>query len=998
MRCMQILAVLTSVVLLPAVVSAQATLAGTVKDASGAVLPGVTVEAASPALIEKVRSVITDGTGQYRIVDLRPGTYTATFTLPGFSTVKREGIELSGSFTATINVELTVGALDETITVTGEAPTVDVQSATRQRVMDAEVIAAIPTGRSYFDLTVLVPGVNFSSPVGGTGQDVGGSRGPAPAGLTAHGSHEDTQRITYNGVSLGTLVGSANRSVAIPNPSAYQEMTIDTGGATADQGQGGVRINFIPRDGGNSFKGSSFLTFATAAMQGDNFTQELRDRGLRTPNSIKRLWDINPGLGGPIMKDRLWFFGTLRHQRAENYIAGLFPNLNADNIAAWTYAPDLSRKAYNSVDWKDAQIRLTWQATPKNKFATSYNWQKRCYCFNGNATTSQEAHPALRKTPSRIATVEWSSPLSNRVLLEAVGLYHLEKLTDDPPPWNPLAISVTEQGGLIPGLIYRAGTTYNLTRNAVWYYRAAASYISGAHAVKVGFNDGRGWMQSTTYANQVVSYRFNNGVPNQLTQYAAPFGSRSEQDHDGGIYAQDRWSVGRLALTMGVRYDFYSNSFPEQHVGPSPLAPTRDFTFPRQDSLSWKDVTPKLAVAYNVFGDGKTALKASLNKYVSGYGLAGIATVANPAASLVTSTTRNWTDANGNFVAECNLLNPAANGECGGLANTNFGNAVVGTRIDPNLAKGWGLRGYDWEFTTGVQREVLPRVSVDVAYFRRWFGNFVTYDDRALAPSDFDQFSITAPVDARLPNGGGYTVSGLYDRKPATFGRPADLFVSLTDNYGKQIEHFNGLDLTVNARMQNGLVVQGGLSTGRTTKDDCETVANNPEFRNYSEPVGGAPSVGNFAVSAWRPVQFCHTQTPFLTQVKFLGSYTVPRIDVQMSATYQTLPGPSIIANYNAPNAVVAPSLGRPLAGNAPNIAVNIMDPAASYGDRLHQIDLRIGKLLPFGRMRNSISLDIFNALNSSVPTQENVNFAAFRVPLGILPARFMKVSWQLDF
>ncbi|MBI4520274.1 MAG: carboxypeptidase regulatory-like domain-containing protein, partial [Gemmatimonadetes bacterium] len=197
---------MASAVLVPTTVFAQGSITGVVRDSSGAVLPGVTVEAESPAIIERVRTAVTDGTGQYRITELRPGAYSVTFTLAGFNTFKREGVQITGSFNATIDAELRVGALAETITVTGETPIVDVQSTTRQRVMDQEAISTLPTGRNMFNLGVLVPGLSIST--GGlASQDVGGALGPETRALVAHGGRTNDQRFMMNGVSLSSMIG-----------------------------------------------------------------------------------------------------------------------------------------------------------------------------------------------------------------------------------------------------------------------------------------------------------------------------------------------------------------------------------------------------------------------------------------------------------------------------------------------------------------------------------------------------------------------------------------------------------------------------------------------------------------------------------------------------------------------------------------------------------------------------------------------------------------------
>ncbi|MBI4264898.1 MAG: carboxypeptidase regulatory-like domain-containing protein, partial [Acidobacteria bacterium] len=273
---------------------------GVVRDSSGGVLPGVTVEAASPVLIEKVRTAVTDGNGRYQIVDLRPGAYTVTFTLAGFSTVRREGISLAGSIAAPLDVELRVGALEETITVTGEAPVVDVQSTTRQAVLGADIIQALPTARNYVTLARLIPGTSGGgTDVGGSNlQDVGGS-------VTIHGSRTQDQRVTLNGINTMTLQAGGNIGGQIPDVGSANEVTVDHTAVSAELPTGGVRINFVPKDGGNTFASSTFFTFSNGGLQGSNFTQALRDAGLGTPNEVKYNFDINESVGGPVRRDRV---------------------------------------------------------------------------------------------------------------------------------------------------------------------------------------------------------------------------------------------------------------------------------------------------------------------------------------------------------------------------------------------------------------------------------------------------------------------------------------------------------------------------------------------------------------------------------------------------------------------------------------------------------------------------------------------------------------------
>ena len=994
------LMLLSSLVLVPSAAQAQASLTGVVRDTSGAVLPGVTVEAASPALIEKVRSVVTDSTGQYRIENLRPGSYTVTFTLPGFATSRREGIELTGTFVASVNAEMRVGAVEETITVTGESPVVDVQSTTRQQVLDQALIGAIPSGRNAASMAALLPGVTIvNQDVGG----LGGESGSAAGAITVHGNSE--VRTLVNGLSVHSAQGSG--STGVGNIAAYQEMAVDISGISAEQKEGGVRMNLIPKEGGNRYTGSFYAGFANSSMQGSNFSQELKDRGLSTPNTLDKYVDLNPSFGGPVKRDAVWFYTTIRYNRAVNF-APIFYNKNAGNPALWTYEPDTSRgAAVNDGTFKGGNARLTWQATPKHKLAVAYDYQNNCQCPRSlTAELSPESnirnHAFL--SPKDFTFVDWTAPLTSRLLLEAGFVKHREHayrayqniyFTNN--PGNARLNAVTEQS---TNLTYRAA---NGDSTDTWNYtdllRATASYITGAHAFKIGVN--LGFPRQTQWIYNIdspMSFRFNNGVPNQLTLLATPY-LRETDSYDHGAFVQDRWTLDRLTVTAGLRYDYFHVSFPAATVGPGEFVPTRSLSLPADDGVRWHDLEPRSGAAYDLFGDGKTALKVSLNRYLAYYPLPnsgseeGTFTVnMAPVARLVTRTDRSWADANRNFVPDCDLLNPNANSECGAMSNRDFGSTRPGVAYDPDTVTGWNKRDYNWQFAAGVQRELMPRVSLDVGYYRTWFGNFVVTDNRALTPADFDRFSVVAPRDQRLPDGGGYTVDGLYNVKPDKFSVPADNLITYARNYGGQTRRWDGVDISVNARPRDGLMLQAGTSSGRTTTDVCDIVDDLPET------LLGARNVGDANANVWLPASNCRQQSDLLTNFKFLGTYTIPRIDLQVSTTVQSYPGPQIVANYVATNAVVAPGLGRPLSGGAANMTVNIVEPGTMYGERSNQVGLRIAKVLGFGGSRTIASVDIYNLFNAdAVLTQSNA-FASWQRPQSILNPRWAKVVLQLDF
>src|SRR6478735_7044155 len=294
---------------LPLMARAQGSITGSVKDPSGALLPGVTVEASSPALIEKTRSAVTDGSGQYRIVDLRAGVYSVTFTLTGFSTVKREGIELTGSFTATINADMKVGSLEETITVTGETPIVDTQSVRRQTTVSNDIISNMPAARSYAGVMMLIPATTTQA---GANLDIQVTPGMLVFG--GAGGRTNEARIQVDGLNTGAAFNGAGVSSYVVDIGNAQEISMTTSGGLGEAEVGGPSFSIVPKTGGNSIKGSVYQSNVTRGMVGDNYTQALKDAGLTTPGKLFKLWDSNVGVGGPIAKDKVWFFFQFRDQ------------------------------------------------------------------------------------------------------------------------------------------------------------------------------------------------------------------------------------------------------------------------------------------------------------------------------------------------------------------------------------------------------------------------------------------------------------------------------------------------------------------------------------------------------------------------------------------------------------------------------------------------------------------------------------------------------------
>jgi len=983
-----------------------AAISGVVKDASGAVLPGVTVEAASPALIEKTRTAITDTTGQYRLEALRPGTYTVTFSLAGFESVKREGIELSGSFTATINAELRVGSVEETVTVSGQSPIVDVQDAVEQRVMTHEVIDTVPVGaKNYYSVSVLQPGVAT------TAQDVGGYLGDAMTSLSAHGSNTTDFRPMQNGVPVGTLISSGGLSGSVLNSQAAQEITVDTAFLSAELEEGGPRINYIPRDGGNRFTFTGYANFANSSMQSSNLSQSVINAGLPTVDSIKTLWEVSPGGGGPIIKDRLWFYAAGRYTVSDRYVGGMWTNLNAMNPNPLIYEvfnPVQTQRVTND-DWiADRELRITWQPLAKLKVAGHAVVQDRCGCPAGiTSTTAPEAANTYPFPISDFLFLDWTAPLSTKFLVEGVFSLHTQRFGNEAMPASVMRYGTPSMTDQATGITYGSRATYQNDWDSQPFYRFSASYITGAHLFKMGMSDMLGYVDGIAYQYNPIGLRLNNGIPNQITERAVNYEGQSHENNLG-VFAQDKWTSHKLTLIGGVRFDYFGSNFPQQTLGPGLLFPNRNLVIPAQDDLSWKDITPRFGAVYDLLGDGKTAVRVGVAKYLLGQGLNGLASNPNPINTLSSQATRSWTDANHNGIPDCNYLQVSPNGECGQLSDANFGSLVPGATYDPNILGGWGHRQYNWEFSAGIQHQLAQTVSVDIGFYRRWFGNFWAVENLATPASAYNQFTITAPSNPLLPNGGGYPVTA-YDLNPAYFGLPARLYSTLSDTLGNWTDHWNGFDFNLNARVR-GLLLQGGESIGKRSVNNCSVIANDPAMLSYVAT--GAEVTGNQAGAApgtivspgtWQTT--CSYTTPWsaYTQTKLLASYTIPKIDVAASGTFQSLPGPMLSSTYAAPNALVAPALGRNLSGNAANTSINIIPAGTAYGERLNQLDLRLSKRVTLGETagrptKATLNFDIYNVLNTDVAIAQSATYGTIGRPTQLLPGRFLKIGVQFDF
>jgi hypothetical protein len=1019
----------------PTFAHAQTTLAGVVRDASGGVLPGVTVEASSPALIEKVRSAVTDGSGQYRITDLSPGAYTVSYTLPGFARVVREGLTLSGSGAVTVDVELRVGGLEETLTVTGEAPVVDVQTTRRETVLSNEVVRTLPATRSYTGILANIPAL---MPTGGVGAETNAGQINR---FTAHGGRQNEGRITVNGLLVTEPGAGAGVSSLAYDVANVDEIQVLVSGGLGEAEAGGPIMNLVPRSGGNRFAGSAFYSGAGGWSRANNVDDQLRSIGILEPSALITAFDANGSLGGPILRDRLWFFGTARTFGQATAVSGAYANLYSGDQAHWDYARDQGVVTRNASRYDIFSIRLTEQVTPRNRVSFSQENQSRCqgstltengkgcrtrgadWIAVGNATNSPEAFPGYHDLPYYVTQATWSSPVSSRMLLDAgFSRFHYRFAGNGQVPTDGLTdlIPVTEQSTIygLANFSYRGlydpnahAFADNKATSLQW--RASAAYVTGAHNVKVGYMGSSLMQNSGRVANDSqLRYTFNNRNPVSFGYVYSPRWDTTDRTMTTAFFAQDQWTLGKVTLQGAVRYDRAWSWAPAEGNGTTTTSifNPQPISFERTVSVKgYNDITPRLGVAYDLFGNGKTALKANLGKYLQSAQVAGTYVANNPAQKIVTRVAaRPWTDGNRDFRIDCNVSDPrlqdnlASGGDrCAALGGNdlNFGIANPSlTIIDPAILDGWGVRESDWQFGLSVQQEVLPRVGVEVGYNRRWFQNFLVTDNRLIGPADYQSWTLMAPLHPDLPGGGGYPVT-VYDPSPAAFARGAQNFQTFETNFGPaRTWYWHGVDVTANARLRGGVTLQGGTSTGRGVQDRCETVINidNPDARG------------------------CAVTEPWITAIRGLASYTVPKVDVLVSATVRslrtTIPflasnnsatnGASLTANYNVPNTVAQGLLGRLPSGTNANgtTTVNLVEPAQVYGDRVTQIDMRFAKVLRFGGRRADIGVDLYNLMNTNDPATYEQAFdyatqgASWLRPSAIVPPRFARVNVTLNF
>ncbi len=626
--------------------SSTGTIQGRVTDAQGAVLPGVTVTATSPSALG-AQTVVSSETGNYRFPALPPGTWKVVYELAGFNTVNREGVQLSLGFTANINIELALATLQETVTVTGESPVIDTLATRIQQNFKTEQLQSLPNGRDMWSLLAVTPAVQM------TRIDVGGNRAGTQTGYSAYGLTGQV-RVLIEGINTTEGTGGAGFYF---DYSSLEEVFLGTTAQTAEMPNPGVQSQFIAKSGGNLFSGEGYLDWYNNSIQGsnlpDNYFAPVASGGFgirKGSNEIDHYYDTALNTGGPIKKDKLWWFGTYRTQK------------NAVAQPAFAFDKTFDTKLWNAVG------KATYQVNQNNKVIGYYQWGQKSQpnrllgCTGcGSYTYTAEGQTNLQDSGSWVYKAEWNSTVSDKVYLEArfgdFGYYFplLTNGTDD--------FLFRDTGALT---VLGSERRWQFDRDRKQYNLASTYFLDtakmGTHTFKAGAEVLRekGWEGYEQRWGGNVETIYANGVPSSVSfgfpSASGQVGKLSAHDdlqsisglNVFGAFVNDTWSVGKLTMNLGVRYDNYKGYLPEQSQlggtnGPYTLAAQ---SFGKQDQYTWQSFAPRVGFIYDFSGEGRSVIKANYGLFWHnpGVGLGGDAN-ANTAEKFVTY---NWNDANGN--------------------------------------------------------------------------------------------------------------------------------------------------------------------------------------------------------------------------------------------------------------------------------------------------------------------------------------------------------------
>jgi hypothetical protein len=940
-----LLAVMFSLVAVPVLAQQTGTLSGVVRDAQGAVLPGVSVTASSPALIGGARTAVTGDTGAYQLTAIPPGEYIVTYELTGFTTLKRENIVVRVAQITRLDVELAVGALQETVTVSGESPVVDVSSTTTQTNIDKELYEAIPTGRNPWVMAGLVPGVV-------TGRlDVGGTEGMQQYNIEAFGSADSQKSFSIDGLKTNWGGGSGGATMQYYGFEMYEEYNMQTASGTAESDVSGVYMNMVTKSGGNRFTSDHNFYFMNDALQGDNIDDELRDRLRLAPgaqtgaagNPIDISYDWSSTLGGPIKREKAWFFGALRRWRLDQFQVGA---RNADG----TQAIDDNR-IENYMGKVTAQVL----ANTKASFMFNRNLKNRFHRRDSPYLFVEDKAAVLQDQPAQNFVAQVNQVLGGVTVIDArfgrmwgvfPSRYQPEVTAND------IAVRDSALGTRI-----NAAESQSLNPNHRYQGNVTLSYFAdnlgaGTHDFKVGTQLSWERMAYDRIRNGDVLLETVNGVATNAYLSNTPINSDHRLE-TWAVFAQDRWMIGRATINAGFRVDAVKAYLPAQSSPAGTWVGER--SFPERDVFEFSaNVAPRFGISYDLFGNGRTAVKGYYGRFYNQFG-SELAESSNQNALLGGTGFRvPWRDPNNNL-----RVDP---GELDLSSFTGF-TATLFPPVDPDAG-----RPYSDEFNVGVDHQLARDLALSVSYHRRQHRDGLTVIDRARPESAYTAVTRTFSD----PQDGDQTIT-VYSLDPALLTR-RDRIITNAD----QLESdYDGVQFSVNKRMSNRWQLLAGV-----TLQQHQGFAHDGTF---TDP-GGNSDFNNPNYRLNRTDSAVFTDLPWTFTLS--GTYMLP-YEISLSGKYTARDGDPLVRTWTISPAVAqgAETVWVQPRGDDRTDTVNKF------------VDIRFGKRFAVGPSRFEATVDVFNLLNANhVLLQTTAVGPAIGTPSRILAPRIVRFGVTARF
>lgn len=923
---------------------ATGTIAGTIQDASGAVIPGVTVTLSSPGIIGGNQTAITNEQGAYRFTRLVPGAYGIKAELTGFRVAERQNVVVNADVTVRGDLTLEVGNVADTVTVTGEVSLLDTTTALHQAVLDRKTLDQLPTGNDLWSIGRMVPGVLLSK------YDVGGSESYQQSTATAHGSTNAEQKYAIDGMDTAWTGGDGGSVMVYYDSMMFQEVNYQVGSISAENSQGGVVMNMVTKTGTNDFHGSFNFSgtkprFQSSNVSGDLLTQLLAGIPARVKqanpnlvpgNKILGMFDSAATVSGPIARNKLWFSNTWRLESLNQLIPG-------------SYNPD-GTQFVDDNRIKNGSVKVSWQASTNSQLHYTYSrnlkFRYHRIAFTGASYIEQRA-TRIQHQPADIQQLKYTATLSPKMVMD-IGA-SLQKGE------SPYTEQKEIQHGDIPrlDLITLVGSvaapTYSIQPQYKGILNASISYFAGRHDLKAGYQFGRNMNRTkdwsvSHYPSGLVA-RYSNGVPASVVEYNTPSDYRSYW-HDHAVYVQDKFTPTRkLTLNLGLRLQKTNGWVPPLCQATTPFVNGQCF-----EKISkvpdWFDVAPRFALVYDIFGNGKTALKFAVNRYNTGIGSNHQARV----TGLNTTTQQcTWSDRNNDLLPQLTELSA-----CTGF---NFGST---NHYNPDVK-----RPYSNELSGEIQHQLFGDFVVSIGFYHRESRRNLGSKNLAVPRESYIPMTVTEAV-----SGQRVTVN---NQAPALRGR----FDTLWDNFDQLDSQFNGIDVNVTKRMSKHWMLIGGWSYGHNKGDTyvincpgCNVDLNNPNnfFRRGT--------LGNDV-----PYSF-----------KLAPVYEAP-YGFKVSGNIQHFTGFPENTTVNVTNATVALTQG--------NTAVRIQPRGTTRLPNNNIVDMRVSKKLQFGENKLSFepALDMFNLFNTNAVQDRGTQLGpTYLRPNSILRARMVRLGFQMNF